>query len=460
MSACIFVVDDDSAQLSITEDILVRRLGYQVLSALGGKAAIERFLLRMAPKPDLLLLDLVMPEVSGAEVTKLIRRIDPHIPIIILSPYDNHPLLMQAMQAGANDCLQKPVNVNWLRMTIERLLQRENMRSELDRLSRYQSASYSFDDMIGQSDAIKQVINQAKKAAASHVPLCIVGENGVGKELLARIIHHAREREKSDFITISPHEITDENDIISRLKHETHNDAASHMMSGSTLFFRHIDKLGLRQQDALAESFLTMRDSQSPAWYNKRFIASSLQPLSTLYRNGKITEKLYFYLSSMTITISPLRDRPDDIIMLAKHYLQRYSSTQISMIREISEPAKDVLLAYHWPDNVTELKHIMQRIALTCAEHVLKQEHIEQILHYPGVNLSMAMPVKSSGNKGGYSLLNQTGDLKPFEQMEAEIIRFAIEFYGGKMTEVAKRLGIGRSTLYRKMQDYKLKSAA
>lgn len=464
MVATIFIVDDDAIQLGTTEDMLARKCGYQTVSALGGKAAIERFLLRMAPRPDLILLDLIMPEVSGLEVIRLIRRSDAHIPIIALSPHENGAMLMEAMQAGANDYLLKPVSLHYMQHTIERQLRQEAMRRELDRLARYQSQRFTLTDVIGPNSAMQAVRARAKRAAGSTIPVCLEGEEGSGRELLARAIHG--ESDKAELLFGVAHPQGPQHRFVQSLHGQTPPKDSLHLQrpAEGCLLFRDIDGLDMALQEKLAERLMSLRAQEQAPWQHTRFMASCTQPLAALYRQGRIHEKLYFYFSACVISLPPLRERGADVIDLAQHYLQRYTATESQLIRELAPGARELLMKHHWPGNIPELMNLMQRAAHVCHQPVLEREHLLQLMRQPGVKLMPAarelVQEQSEDGKGGYSLLNHGGELKPFEQIEAEIIRFAIEHYGGKMTEVARRLGIGRSTLYRKMQDYKLRQAA
>ena len=450
MTATIFVIDDDAVQIETAEKILTQRLGYQAISALGGKAAIERFLLRVSPKPDVILLDLIMPEMSGVDVVRVLRRSDPHIPIIIMAPQENHPMSYEALNLGADECLQKPVHPAYLKKTIEKLLQRETMRQELERLSRQKASSYSFEDIIGKAETTQHMLRQARKLISSSVPFSIHGESGTGKELLARAIHGQSASGTRSFISVSCRRGIEH--LTSMLEGE---DGAVTLREAGTIFLRHIEQLDESAQQWLAEFLTRQRQSQSSI----RFVVSSLQPLDALYRTGQLHEKLYFYFSGSTIAMPSLAERKDDIVAIATYYLKRYTATDPQMTRELSSDAQKFLLSHSWPGNLPELMRLMRRASYLCHEPILTADMLRPLMHH-----SVHLPIESDGASaelpGSYSLLNQTGEVKPFEQLEAEIIRFAIEHYGGKMTEVARRLGIGRSTLYRKMQDYKLKQVA
>ncbi len=464
MGATVLVVDDDAAQLNITETMLAQKCHYRTISALGGRAAIERLLLRKNPEPDIILLDLIMPDVNGVEVVRAIRRSDPHIPIVLLAPTDQNALVMEAIQAGANDSLRKPVNLQFLKMTLDKQLQREAMRKELCRLSRYGRSEFCYDDVVGSSKALEKVTHQAKELTAQAMPICFEGEEGVGKELFARIIHSGGAQAEGDFAALSCREPHRFFDLLGQGAQALKNAPLPFAFSktkGGTLFLRHIEALSLIQQEALAAFLLGMRTTDDERWMQVRFMASALEPLGKLYRQGALHEKLYFYFSNCCLFIPPLRERAEDVEALCEHYLQRFTATQPYMISGLSAAAVELLRQQEWRGNVAELIGLMQRASYQTQASVLDASDLRALIDasYQPSEVALGGVASFSPGQEQFSLLSD-GEVKPIEQLEAEIIRFAIEHYSGKMTEVAKKLGIGRSTLYRKMQDYKLRDSA
>jgi DNA-binding NtrC family response regulator len=465
MGATILVIDDDAMQLQMTSDVLSKRYDYEVVTALGGTAAIEHFLLRASPQPDLVLLDLIMPEISGVDVVKAIRRVDANTPIILLSPRDQHGMVMEAIRAGANDCLQKPANIHYLNLTIEKHLQRELMRAELARLERYQRAQFSFDDIIGSSDVMQRCLNQARDAAAQLLPLSIDGPAGSGKELFARVIHGQSAISQSRFVAIDcerPHALLD---ALLQWGGDADEwpEALGKASDGATILLRHLDALSPEKQEMLAQ-FLLNAKRHAPMGAEKiRLIATTNEPLAALYRRAAIHEKLYYYFSAQKISVPALCERDDDVVLLAQYYLKRFTATHPFSVRNVDAKAADLLRAKAWDGNVMELTSLMQRAAYYAHEPTLGAHILATLIEQP--DMPMVTLVQAAQQQhlpqlpGDYRLLTSVGEVKPFDQVEADIIRFAIEHYRGKMTEVARKLGIGRSTLYRKMQDYNLRDA-
>lgn len=464
MSITVFVVDDDAIQLQLTAEILRERCGYHVVTALGGRAAIERFLLRMQPQPDVVLLDLIMPEISGVDVVKAIRLSDAHTPIIMLSPRDPHHMVMDAVRAGANDWLHKPANVQFLKLTIEKHVQREQMRCELSRLERYQRSIFSFDDIIGKSAAMQRSFAQAKEAAAQWFPVCIEGEAGTGKELFARAIHCQSQAGLGHFVTVHGQR-SELPDVILSAEHGSgapHWPSEwGHFSQGATLFIRHLNAMPLAQQEQLAAFLNHKQRFNSPQWDKLRVIASVQGSLAQAYRDGQIACELMAYFSVMRIQLPLLAERDGDIELLASHFLQRFTASQPVAGRKLDAPAIKLLASMPWRTNVLELLQLMQRAAFYVHEPVLGAHILSVLLEHPDMPMLSAMErmqyAQAPRLPSDYRLLTARGDVKPFEEIEADILRFAISHYRGRMTEVARKLGIGRSTLYRKMQDYHLR---
>lgn len=449
MALTVFVVDDDAIQLEMTAQILRDKYQYEVMTALGGRAAIERFLLRSHPAPDIVLLDLMMPDVSGCDVVKAIRRSDPHIPIVLLSPREQHALVMEAIRAGASECLQKPANIHYLKLTIDKHVQREHMRRELSRLERYQRCAFDFSDIIGQSEAMQCCLRQAKEAASQCLPVAIHGEQGTGKELLARVIHSQGAHRHGHFVALDAFKdstpFTDE-----------------WLAGNGTLLLRHIDAMPLAQQEMIAPLITALRRGKHPLSDKIRLIATSREPLADAYRKGNLHEAIFYAFDTQTISLPPLRERAEDVVLLANYYLARFTASYPFAVRRVDDAAAKLLRTRDWQGNVLELISLMQRAAYYAHEPELGSHILSVLIEHPDMPaltmMQIAQNAYAPAAEGDYRLLTARGDMKPFEEIEADVIRFAISHYRGKMTQVARKLGIGRSTLYRKMQDYKLRS--
>lgn len=461
MTTTVFIIDDDAIQLKQTEQLLREKCHYRTITAQGGREAIEYLMLRQHPQPDIILLDLIMPEVSGIEVVRTVRRIDPNIPILLLSVRENHTLLPEAMRLGANDYLFKPTNLAMLTRSLNKLMQLELMRQEIDRLNRLQAQQAALrlrmDHVLGDSDVMQTVRTQAQRAAQHRRPVCFTGEKGCGKEWLARATHGESEQGAAHLVALS---MQSDSSIWRALLDpvSTPSNVFETTDPVGAVFIRDLDRLPFDLQEALAERITTAQKDASNPWHQMRWMASVSQPLRLSFQQEQLAESLYYVFASDEISLPPLRDRGEDVLMLARHYLRQSSARHSHMIQELSSQAQKQLLAYRWPGNVTELVNQMQRAAYLCRTHVLEQ--MEPYVTDPSANTlprtsrQAALP----DHAHRYSLLNPRGDVKSFEELEAEAIRFAIDHYGGKMTEVARRLGIGRSTLYRKIQDYNLRT--
>lgn len=463
MTHTIFVIDDDSVQLELTQQILQKRLGYRTIAAQGGKEAIERFLLRIDPKPDLLLVDLMMPEVNGIDVIRAVRRSDKHLPIIVLSAYGSMDQALEAVRAGANDFLLKPANIERLRLSIHNLLHRAVLTEELDRVSRQKDGQANFSDIIGQHASVLHAISRARQAAESTIPMLIQGERGVGKELLAHAIHGSSSRSGKQMKVINCFKQSDE--VIrgmfqSWLSPVVENDARISALG--TLCLKQVSALTPDAQNLLLE--LLQQKSSHHHGPQFRLICTNQEPLIDAMQAGHLREDLYYRLSALTIDLPPLRERQEDLMILAERYLQSMCASEDRSITSISVESKQLLRQYEWPGNIRELQHIIYQAVIQCDGQTILPRHLTTLVKRTGGVFISEWDLATSGDGGAanglMSLITKEGNIKPIHELEAELIQYAIRHYKGKMSEVARRLGIGRSTLYRKIQDYQIDQVA
>lgn len=460
MGTTILIVDDDAQQLALAAAALGRH-GFQVQRALGGEAAIEQFLLRRFPKPDVILVDLIMPDVSGVEVIKAIRRSDPHVPIIAMSPQDKNGISSKALDAGGDDCLHKPVRIAQLLHSINNHLRRETMRQEVCRLMRHQQNHYQFDDVIAVNERMKHAVRQTKQAARLTRPLLLCGEMGTGKELLSRAMHFASVLSDRPYISIDCR-LPDEE--LHHILDGKQRELPLSLRKSATLYLRHFDALSPSQQQRLFERLNPLSHSRqmehAPAL---RVVASSRMEYEQLIKQRKIHEDWRDIFNKSHITIPPLRERVQDILPLSEYYIKRFTMHSTNMITHIAKEAEYLLLHYPFKQNVSELIAMMQQASFLCKGPTLNAPDLENLCRdqlRKGVRFTPPEESQPMGQVVAFSLLNERGEMKQFDEIEAEIIRCAIDHYKGKMSEVARKLGIGRSTLYRKLQDYKIQNVA
>jgi DNA-binding NtrC family response regulator len=496
MAKRVLIVDDDPAQRRILEET-VKRFGFETKSTNSGEQALE-----VLGGPDrgsiaLVLLDLVMPGVDGMAVLERLKGKSVP-PIIVQTAHGSIDAAINAMRLGAVDFVIKPASPERLEVSINSAMKIEALAGEISRIKKRAEGTLTFGDLIIRGEAMQRVIALGKRAAASHIPVLIEGESGVGKELIARAIQGESERAGKPFVTVNCGAIP-ENLVESILfGHEkgAFTGAADKRVGKfqeadqGTLFLDEVGELPLDAQvkllRALQEGEIDPVGSKKPVKVDFRLISATNRDMIQLVREGKFREDLYYRLNVFPIWVAPLRERLGDIPELTRHFLARFAAEEGKRISTIAEEAMALLEAYSWPGNVRQLENAIFRAIvladgpeLTVAEfpQIAAQvegfeaevppapSHLQKPPAYTGPALLGAegtiprtVDVRPSGGQSslGIPAVTESGEIRSLEDIEADMIRLALGRYRGHMTEVAKRLKIGRSTLYRKMQEYGL----
>ncbi|HRD78182.1 MAG TPA: sigma-54 dependent transcriptional regulator [Hyphomicrobiaceae bacterium] len=495
MAKRVLIVDDDPVQRRLLEEC-VKRSGYEVKCAAGGEQALQ-----ILEGPDrggiaLVLLDLVMPGADGLAVLDRLNARPGVPPIIVQTANGSLDAAINAMRLGASDFVVKPVSPERLEVSMKSALKIEALQGEITRIKKKAEGTLTFSDLIIRGEAMLRVITQGKKVASSNIPVLIEGESGVGKELIARAIQGESERRSKPFVTVNCGAIP-ENLVESTLfGHEKGSFTGAvdrrvgkfQEADGGTLFLDEIGELPLDAQvkllRALQQGEIDPVGSKRPIKVNFRLVSATNRDMIQLVKDGKFREDLYYRISGFPILMPPLRDRIEDVPELARHFLARFAAEEGKRIAAIAPTALELLMSYSWPGNVRQLENAIFRAVvlaegseLTIAEFPQIAAHVEgfaaeipaapaQVDDTPtftgpallGAEDLVPRTVELGGGKGtlGIPAVDDEGEIRSLEAIEADMIRLALGRYRGHMTEVAKRLNIGRSTLYRKMQYYGL----
>ena len=483
MAQTILIVDDDPTQRRLLET-LISRAGYRVMTARGGEEGVDILLDAERGKTvDLVLLDLVMPDLDGMGVLEQVRPNRPDLPIIVLTAQSGVDTIVKAMRAGALDFIVKPASPERLQVSIENLLKLSSMKGEISRLQRKIEGEMTFDDLIAESSGMKQVISIARRASDSSIPILIEGESGVGKEMIARAIQGSGERAGRPFVTVNCGAIP-ENLVESILfGHEKGAFTGAHTRhvgkfqeaSGGTLF---LDEIGELPQDmqvkllrALQEGEVDPIGAKKPVKVDIRLISATNRDLQDMVTQNTFREDLYYRLNVFPLVIPPLRERQEDIGPLVEHFCASIAAAEGRPVRGVTPEAMDMLQRHEWTGNVRQLENAVFRAVVLCDGELLRPEDFPQIAATMGVaGTPAALPGPAAepitapaagggapaGGNGGLSPYDDQGDIRPLAEIEEAMIRKAIDHYKGQMSEVARRLGIGRSTLYRKVREFGL----
>jgi len=490
MAQTILIVDDDPVQRRLLE-AAISRTGMHVVTAPGGQPALDLLNGPRGEQIQLLLLDLVMPDMDGMTVLAKLRATHEGLPVIVLTAKGGIDSAVEAMRAGASDFLVKPASPERITVSIRNALKIGTLAGEVTRLKKKAENRLAFDDLIGKSSEMRQVVRLGQRAAQSNIPILIEGESGVGKELIARAIQGSSERAGKPFVTVNCGAIPEnliESILFGHEKGSFTGASDKHLgkfqeADGGTLFLDEIGELRLDMQvkllRALQEGEVDPIGSKRPTKVDVRIISATNRDLAELTREGQFREDLYYRLNVFPVFIPPLRQRREDVPALARFFIARFAAEESKPVAGLSPEATDLIENFDWPGNVRQLENTIFRAVVLCDGTTLDVCDFPQIAAAMGVDAQtrrspflpetsvragapMTAAAMSVREDSPYALsaTDPAGHMRRLEDVESEMIRMAISRYEGHMSEVARRLGIGRSTLYRKLKDFGLEHIA
>ncbi|MEM1150119.1 MAG: sigma-54 dependent transcriptional regulator [Pseudomonadota bacterium] len=475
MAKTVLVVDDDPTQRRLLQ-AAVEKAGFACRTAPDGESG---FAMGADPKDgvDVVLLDLHMPGLSGLETLERLSERRPDLPVIVLTATGGIDTVVQSMRAGAIDFFVKPVSPERVIVSIRNALKMSTLSGEVKRLSRKAEGGMGFDDMIAAAPAMRTVVKMGQRAAASDIPVLILGESGVGKEVVARCIQGASERSGKPFVTVNCGAIP-ENLVESILfGHEkgAFTGAVTKSLGkfveadGGTLFLDEIGELPLDMQvkllRALQEGEVDAVGSRRPTKVDVRIISATNRDLAQQVKDGTFREDLYYRLNVFPVDVPSLRERREDVPALVEHFITRFNAAEGTKILGAQDDTLKLLCAFDWPGNVRQLENSVFRSVVLCEGDWLRPEDFPQISGLmPDVAElpeapSLPQPandVVASHAEGPVAIFDETGEMRSLEDVERDLLAYAIDHYEGHMSEISRRLGIGRSTLYRKVREYDL----
>jgi len=486
MAEVVLIVDDDPVQRRLLE-AMVQRLGYRAVTVEGGDAAVSLLTGSDGARVDAVVLDLVMPDLDGLGVLARMREANLAVPVIVQTAHGGIDNVVSAMRAGATDFVVKPASPERLQVSLRNALAARTLAGEVQRLKRKREGTITLADIVTRSPVMRPVLKAAEKAAGSAIAVLIDGESGVGKELLARAIHGTSARRAKPFVAVNcgalPENLV-ESILFGHEKGAFTGATEKHLgkfveADGGTLFLDEVGELPgpvqVKLLRALQEGEIEPVGGRKSIKVDVRIISATNRDLIGDVKAGRFREDLFYRLHVFPIAIPPLRLRRDDIPELARFFLSRIAAEEGKHIRAISANGLALLAAHHWPGNVRQLENTIFRAIVLADGEELGAEEFPQItgsMSSEGLSVSPIIessPTVAAGLPetdtvgGGWNavapaatqslpLTDTRGDVRPLEDIEREAIRFAISHYRGQMSEVARRLKIGRSTLYRKLE--------
>jgi DNA-binding NtrC family response regulator len=449
----ILIVDDDKDMRDILSN-LISSDGYKAITASNGRKALIK---TRAHSPDLVLLDVRLPEIDGLKVLEEIKKMDKNIPIIMLTAYEDVKSAVQAMKSGAFDYITKPFDNEEMALNIKRALQTRYLYREVENLRRRLEEKTDRARFMGESPRIKQVLNQVKLIAPTNMTVIIQGESGTGKELIARMIHEESLRHDKPFIAVDCGTIPEnlvESELFGYEKGaftgaDKRKEGSFESANGGTLFLDEMINLPLSLQVKLLrviqERKVQHLGGTKEIKIDVRIITATNAILSDEVKKGRFRGDLYYRLNEFNINLPPLREREEDIPSLAKYFLEEAKLEFNKKIEDISGEGMKSLLNYSWPGNVRELRNEVRRAALLTDSNYIR-----------GINLPLDVTSNcekiypSAGLDKGLSLREATKKIT--EEAEKKLIKEALAQAKNNKSKTAKILKIDRMTLYSKIK--------
>ncbi len=441
----ILVVDDEANQRELVSGYL-KKQGFEVFTAAGGESALELF--RQAPM-ELILTDQRMPGLSGLDLLKAAREINPETQVIVMTAYGSVETAVEAMRDGAADYVAKPLNLDELRQKIQRIVEQHRLYAENRALREELKSRHRIEGIIGESGQMVEVISLVQRVAASEATVLIRGESGTGKELIAKAIHYTSPRAARPLVRVNCAALP-ENLLESELfGHEKGSFTGAistrkgrfELADTGTLFLDEIGDLPLHLQAkllrVLQEREFERVGSSQPIKVNVRILSATHRDLESLMRAGQFRDDLYYRLNVVTILVPPLRERRQDLPPLMDHFLKLFAAKNGKSLRGFSRAARDALLRYDYPGNVRELENLLERAVVLCRGDVIDRGDLPLILDDPDA-LSEA----------------QTQLTAAVEGLERRMIREALKRANGVQTRAAELLGVTERALRYKLKKY------
>ncbi|HSB69270.1 MAG TPA: sigma-54 dependent transcriptional regulator [Candidatus Methylomirabilis sp.] len=445
----IVVVDDEPSQRELIGGFL-KKQGHEVLLAGNGPEALSRV---RETRVDLVLSDFKMPRMSGLEVLRAVKAVNPEIPFILMTAYGTVETAVEAMKDGAADYLTKPLDLDELLLRIARVSEQARLRTAVRELQAHLVERHRLEGIIGESGRMQEVLALVERVAPSDATVLIRGESGTGKELVARAIHFNSRRAAGPLVTLNCAALPEQLLESELFGHErgaftgalAQRKGRFELADGGSIFLDEIGDLSpplqVKLLRVLQERQFERLGGNRTLAVNVRILAATHRDLEQALREGTFREDLYYRLNVVTVQIPPLRERRDDIPPLLDHFLRKFAEKNRRDVTGLTAAARDALLKYDYPGNVRELENIVERAVLLCRGRVIDLEDLPVTL--------------------------RPGDRRPEEPearalpdilaaIERQAIRAALERHGGVQTQAAAELGISERVLRYKLKKYGL----
>lgn len=458
MKPVILLAEDEPTQRHATRHVLTSRMDVEVIEVADGKQAVEAIRTDGTQRIGLLLVDLQMPVMSGMDAIRHIRSVRPNLPFIVLTGSERIEDAVEAMRLGATDFIVKPPEFERLVVSVRNAMELHSLKSEVTVLKRRQQNVYTLDDIAQLNSELHELVASARKASTTALPVLITGESGVGKEVFARAMHLESDRAEKPFVAINCGALPDNLVESVLFGHEkgAFTGAVGKSLGkcreadGGLLF---LDEVGDLKPDVQVKLLRLLQEGEiEPVGQNKtvkvdiRVISATNHSLPELIAAGRFREDLYYRLQGFPLHIPPLRKRKRDIVPLAEFFLRKIVANTNRPNIALSKAARAWMMHYAWPGNIRELQHVLARAALLAESDILNED-----------NLSRWTQARASSEPAvpdAIMLASARGQPKTLDDLEREIIEATMRRHGQHVGQAAAALGIGQSTLYKKLRRF------
>ncbi|MBD3178674.1 MAG: response regulator [Candidatus Latescibacteria bacterium] len=449
----ILIVDDEQTiRWSLGESL--KSEGYTVEDTENGNKGLKSF---SEDPADLAILDLKLPDTNGIELLKEIKKMDPDVPVIMMTAYGEIETAVEAIKCGAYDFLLKPFQIPKMKIAIKNAFEQSKLKNELHELKEKNREEYDFKNFVGKSRVMLEVFERVKKVGKSKASTILIqGESGTGKELVARAIHESSKGKNKPFMEINCAALPEtllESELFGHEKGaftdaKRRKKGLLELAEGGTIFLDEIGEMGVTLQSRLLRVIenKTFRrvGGVKDLRLNARVISATNRNLKEEISKGNFRNDLYYRLQVIPIDLPPLRERKEDIELLANHFIKTFNREFKKNIRTISAEVADILRAYNWPGNVRELKNIIERAVLLDAEESIKIEHLPSEIVEGRDQISEEIAARNIDELFPMSL----------KEMEKMLILNTLDKTRGNKSKSARILGISRQTLREKVKSY------
>lgn len=459
ISVRVLIVDDDEAHAQAVAESLAR-VGYECTVATSGERALS---LIQSENFDVVVTDLIMGDVDGMEILSRTREELPDAEVILLTGHATVKVALDAGQRGAHNLLTKPVDIKELRLAVDKASTRLKLLKKNLELSRRLDETFGFEGVIGKSPAMHKVIDKLRSVAPTDSTVLILGENGTGKEIVARAIHQNSERKSKPFVPLNISALPESILESELFGHEAgaYTGAATKRIgkfeyaNGGTLFLDEVGEMPgptqVKLLRVLEDRKITRLGSNDEIDINVRLVAATNADLQELVKKEKFRKDLYYRLSVVSIFLPPLTERRSDIPLLVEHFLKQLGAREHRELPTVTKQAMHALMAYNWPGNIRELRNAVERMVVLDTDGRLDVDDLPEEIAPLGESVDEAA---LGGVRSGVDMLIG----RPLNDVEKYYIERALELTGGRREEAATMLDIGERTLYRKIKEYDIKA--